>query len=330
MESDEPFFYIILGTGRIGKKLYELLGEKKIVAFCDNSIGDENHYFMNKPIIPSYGLKKFFTGGNYRIVVASTKLKNVAEMVHQLDEMELPFVLFEDVASEIIRKEAQIYEKLNEIPSFHYVKQYEYLIAMEKFDDAGEISSYLWQDFWGAKAIIENRPLNHYDIGSRIDGFITHLLCAQISVTMLDIRPFPVALPNLSFVQSDATELREIEDESVESLSALCSLEHFGLGRYGDGIDPNACFKCFDAIQKKMKKGGLLYISVPIGKEHLEFNAHRVFKASTIVDKFHQMELLEFSSCLHSEIEENIPLHKYDEWNEFGGERFGLFRFRKK
>ena len=52
-------------------------------------------------------------------------------------------------------------------------------------------------------------------------------------------------------------------------MSALCSLEHFGLGRYGDAIDPEACFKCFDQIQKKLKKGGNLYISLPVGQAHL-------------------------------------------------------------
>ena len=60
-------------------------------------------------------------------------------------------------------------------------------------------------------------------------------------------------------------------------MSALCSLEHLGLRRYGDKIDPEACFKCFDAIQKKARKGGKLYISVPIGKECVEFNAHLFF-----------------------------------------------------
>ena len=42
-------------------------------------------------------------------------------------------------------------------------------------------------------------------------------------------------------------------------MSALCSLEHFGLGRYGDPVDPEACFKCFENIQRKLKKGGRLY-----------------------------------------------------------------------
>ncbi len=48
----------------------------------------------------------------------------------------------------------------------------------------------------------------------------------------------------------DATELKQFSDECIESLSALYSLDLFGLGRYGDPMDPESCFKCFECIQK--------------------------------------------------------------------------------
>jgi hypothetical protein len=37
-------------------------------------------------------------------------------------------------------------------------------------------------------------------------------------------------------------------------MSAICSQEYFELERYGDSIDPKACFKRFENIQKKLKK----------------------------------------------------------------------------
>ena len=116
---------------------------------------------------------------------------------------------------------------------------------------------------------------------------------------------------------------------SIESLSALCSLEHFGLGRYGDTIDPEACFKCFESIQKKMKSGGKLYISVPIGKERLQFNAHRIFYVKTIIDSFTQMKLIEFSSTANGKLEKNVELNIYDDDIKSKGDRFGLFYFEK-
>ena len=127
----------------------------------------------------------------------------------------------------------------------------------------------------------------------------------------------------------DATTLHQIEDESIQSMSALCSLEHFGLGRYGDPIDPEACFKCFENIQRKLKPGGKLYLSVPIGKERVEFNAHRVFYASTIVECFSQLTLREFSCTSEGQIEREVDVHKYDNDLHNGEYRYGLFCFEK-
>lgn len=322
--------YILFGAGKIGRQMFKLIGQEKIFAFCDSAVDDQDRYLLGKPIIPLNRLKSYYALGNYTIVVASERIKNIAEMIQQLNELSIPYRMFDDIASEVIRTEADIYERMDPPPSFQYDEKYDYFISMDRFDMAGRVSSYLWQDLWAAKKIINERPLNHYDIGSRIDGFITHLLSSGINVTQLDIRKFSIDLPGLSFVQTDATELKEIENESIMSLSALCSLEHFGLGRYGDPIDPMACFNCFDAIGKKMMKNGILYISVPIGKEHLEFNAHRVFFASTIVKHFKMFELLEFSTCMNECFVEHDVLDKYDDVESERGDRFGLFRFKKK
>ena len=48
----------------------------------------------------------------------------------------------------------------------------------------------------------------------------------------------------------DATKLENMEDNSISSISSLCALEHFGLGRYGDEVNPEGCFEAFDAIQR--------------------------------------------------------------------------------
>jgi SAM-dependent methyltransferase len=118
-------------------------------------------------------------------------------------------------------------------------------------------------------------------VGSRIDGFITHLL-VFMPVTVVDIRPLSSRVPGLTFIQEDATTLASIPTSSVESLSSLNAVEHFGLGRYGDPVDPNACFKAMAALARVLKPGGRLYFSVPIGRERLEFNAQRVFSPRTI------------------------------------------------
>ena len=227
------------------------------------------------------------------------------------------------------QKDKQRYEALNTRENFRIEERFTWPIIKDKFDSAGTVNNYFWQDLWAARLIHRSGVKNHFDIGSRIDGFIAHLLAMDIEVTIIDIREFPEKVEHLHTLLDDATSLRQVEDESIDSMSALCSLEHFGLGRYGDPIDPEACFKCFVEIQKKIKVGGHLYIAVPVGKERIEFNAHRVFYAETIVREFDQMKLLEYSCTADGKIEYNVDIHKYDEDKHNGNYRYGLFHFVK-
>ncbi len=122
--------------------------------------------------------------------------------------------------------------------------------GMGKVTNAGTVDEYFWQDLWGAGHIISDGVKEHYDIGSRLDGFIAHLLAAGIDVHMIDVRPFPGKVDHLHTVVADATMMDNIADDSLGSLSALCSLEHFGLGRYGDPVDSEACFNALSRYRK--------------------------------------------------------------------------------
>lgn len=205
-----------------------------------------------------------------------------------------------------------------------------YPIFRDRYGQAGVVGAYFWQDLWAARLIAKNNPKRHFDIGSRIDGFIAHLLTFREDIFLIDVRPLDHSIPGVSFQQADATNLIGIPDESIESISALCSLEHFGLGRFGDPIDPDGWIKALKSIERTLSPNGHAYISVPIGYEHLEFNAHRVFYAETIINALSSLKLVEFSTICEGDtgIEYNTPVHKYDGYNNRGG-IVGLFHFVK-
>lgn len=227
-------------------------------------------------------------------------------------------------------KDKDQYERLNKRKNFAVSENEMWPMIGDKYANAGTVDNYFWQDLWAAKHVYRNRPKEHYDIGSRLDGFITHVLSFGVPVKMIDIRTFPEQIDGLDTVVDDATHLTEFADDSIESLSALCSLEHFGLGRYGDPVDPEACFTCFDSIQRKLKQGGNLYLAVPVGRERLEFNAHRIFYPSTIVDCFSSMKLMDFAYTAEGKLERTMDLHKYDRDCHNGNFRYGLFYFVKQ
>jgi len=138
-------------------------------------------------------------------------------------------------------------------------------------------SHYFIMDLWMARRVLAAKTSRHVDIASRVDGFIAHLLAGEVTVTMVDIRPLPNLPQGLLFMQDDATLLPKVADASLPSLSSLHAAEHFGLGRYGDKIDPLACFAFMRTLARVLADRGRLYFAVPVGRERVAFNAERVF-----------------------------------------------------
>jgi len=187
------------------------------------------------------------------------------------------------------------YRRLNERPSLRVRWRDAFPILSDMSDNAGTTGGhYFHQDLWAARKIYQAQPAQHLDIGSRIDGFIAHLLSFR-DVTVVDIRPLSSHIAGLTFLQDDASELRNLLDDSVASISTLHAAEHFGLGRYTDPVDPTACFRFMAALQRVLAPGGRLYFSVPVGRERVEFNAHRVFAPETILTNFSGLQLISFS-----------------------------------
>jgi hypothetical protein len=168
-------------------------------------------------------------------------------------------------------------------------------ITADRGAAAGDaVSDYFLQDLWAARRIFEAGPASHLDIGSRVDGFVSHLLVFR-DVEVIDIRPLVSTVAGLTFRQEDATSLTSVATDSIESLSSLHAVEHFGLGRYGDALDPAACFTAMSSFARVLAPGGRLYFSVPIGRERVEFNAHRILDPVRVLDALMPLELVAFS-----------------------------------
>ncbi|HEG4693265.1 TPA: DUF268 domain-containing protein [Campylobacter jejuni] len=245
------------------------------------------------------------------------------------------------------------YEALNKDIRFILKEKHEYFCPNDKYSSNSLIGgNYFVQDIWGARKVLKQKPEIHYDIGSSTQGFIAHLMAFHQKTVLIDIRVQDNKNLNtnflnelnggLTYLQSDATNLENIKDESLESLSALCSVEHFGLGRYGDSIDPEAWKKALKAFQRVLKPGGKLFFSVPIGKEDkVCFNAHRVFNPMTIIENLDQMcidelsyisDLCETRMCIFRNNEKVIFDHdilKNIPDSDKGGPT-GLFEFTKQ
>jgi SAM-dependent methyltransferase len=262
----------------------------------------------------------------------------ICKLVEQLANIENSVLTeFAPDVNKIIIDQFYEYQEKNTDSNFRINPDYLAIFAADMFDSAGKSfnDSYLLQDLWGAQKVYERKPAIHYDIGSRTDGFITHILSFRQKVVLIDIRPLETYnVENLTFICSDATNLSEFEDESVESLSALCSLEHFGLGRYGDPVDPEAHIKVFSSIQRIMKPKGNAYIAVPVAAfPSLVFNAHRIYTPELVCSYFSRMELVEFSHTSPQGLVKNVSISEFMGYASgiglYRDDFYGLFHFKK-
>ncbi|MBX3718247.1 MAG: DUF268 domain-containing protein [Parachlamydiales bacterium] len=76
---------------------------------------------------------------------------------------------------------------------------------------------------------------------------------------------------------------------------SISSIEHDGLGRYGDPINPNGDLEFMAKATSFLKENGHMILAVPVGPDALAWNAHRMYgplrfplliKEWTLVDSF--------------------------------------------
>jgi len=217
------------------------------------------------------------------------------------------------------------YARSNRRRTFRFSIRDWWFRTYDRFSDAGSLTwHYFWQDLWAAANLFESGVRDHVDVGSRVDGFIAHLL-PFCHVTVIDIRPLNLDWPNFEFRQGSVMSL-PFADGEVRSLSSLHVIEHIGLGRYGDPVDAEGPWNAARELMRVLAPGGKLLIGVPVGRERVCFDAHRIFDPQTVRAMFEDLDLVEFSL-----IDDRNRLIRNASF-EAGADAWygcGLFEFRK-
>jgi hypothetical protein len=182
---------------------------------------------------------------------------------------------------------------------------------------------YFYQGAWLARRLSKTQPTLHVDVGSSVA--MIGMLSAEVPIAFLDYRPLPVHLPGLLCIGGTATQL-PFSSGSIASLSCLHVIEHIGLGRYGDPLDPKGSGKGAGELARVLQSGGRLFVSVPVGRERVCFNAHRVFAPGTIQSFMPSLRLESFAF-----IDDGGRYHENAIMNEAAGLEYGcgLFEFVK-
>lgn len=155
--------------------------------------------------------------------------------------------------------------------------------------------SYILHLAWAARKLQDINPIKHVDISSYI--YFAVIVSAFIPLEFYEYRKFDIFLSHLTCGRADLVCL-PFEDNSIQSLSCMHTIEHIGLGRYGDTLDPEGDIKAAKELTRVLAKDGDLLIVAPVGKSILRFNSHRTYSYQQVLDLFPDLELKEFSLIL--------------------------------
>jgi SAM-dependent methyltransferase len=184
-------------------------------------------------------------------------------------------------------------------------------------------SHYYYSTTWAFKKVVENKPDIHLDIASYL--FFSSLLSNIVPVIYFDYRPLFVQINNLFPLGGNISSL-PFGDNVFRSISCLHVIEHIGLGRYGDKLDALGTEKAIYELKRILNNNGNLFLCMPVGKQRICFNAHRIHSAEYIIDLFNPLLLEEFSGIDdHGQFHQKIPVDFFEQ-SEYA---CGLFWFKK-
>lgn len=184
------------------------------------------------------------------------------------------------------------FKSLNNNKRFNINWSYNSAITFESTKMTEFDRHYVYHTSWAARCLAETKPSKHIDISSSL--YFSGLCSAFINIEFYDYRPADLQLSNLKCASADLVKLH-FESDSIASLSCMHTVEHIGLGRYGDPIDPDGDLKAIQELKRVLAKNGNLFFVVPIGKPQIEFNAHRIYSKEQIVDYFKELHLEKFT-----------------------------------
>ena len=186
---------------------------------------------------------------------------------------------------------------------------------------------YIYHPAWAARVLSKTKPEFHIDIASTLN--FSSIVSAFVPIKFYDYRPADIKLSNFESRYADLTKLPFVSN-SIKSLSCMHTIEHIGLGRYGDIIDYNGDLKAINELKRVMKVGGNLLIVVPIGKPKIVFNAHRIYSYNQIMAYFMGFNLKEFALVLDPGYKKRFvtnPDKKTSDTQKYG---CGCFWFRRE
>jgi SAM-dependent methyltransferase len=121
------------------------------------------------------------------------------------------------------------------------------------------------------------------DVGSTGSQLPLMLVGLGYEVWTIDVRKYEYEdiVNNLNCVVGDIRGTN-FSTSFFDIVLTVSTIEHVGLGRYGDPVDMEGDRKAVEEIRRVMKDGGVLLMTVPLGKVSIK-KLHRVYDQESLM-----------------------------------------------
>ena len=184
-------------------------------------------------------------------------------------------------------------------------------------------SHYIYHPAWAARILAKTKPSSHADFSSILS--FSSIVSAFIPTKFYDYRPANLNLTNWEGDFADLCNL-DLADSSFTSVSCMHTVEHIGLGRYGDALDPKGDIKAINELQRITASNGDILFVTPVGKQRIEYNAHRIYSFELVIELFAHCTLQEFSLVTDEGVFSNNAESTLVQQQQYG---CGCFWFKK-
>lgn len=210
---------------------------------------------------------------------------------------------------------------------FEFTKRHLYPCLNDKTEFTAFDRHYVYHTAWAVRIVKQINPEKHVDISSSL--YFSALLSAFIPVDFYDYRPAQLHLDQLRSSSANILAL-PFDDNTIPSLSCMHTIEHIGLGRYGDELDYNGDIKAIHELKRVLAPEGYLLFVVPLGATDLIcFNAHRIYTKQQVLGLFADLSLQEFSLIPEDEREGGLVRNPSQQLLDKQVYGCGCFLFKK-
>lgn len=135
------------------------------------------------------------------------------------------------------------------------------------------------EENWILKRIVNYPRGTILDFGSGPGADVGRKLARMdFKVTCIDLKPpkYSFNLANLKYVQGDILDMI-LPEASFDIIVNNSSIEHAGLGRYGDRIETDQDLRIMQLFRRILKPTGVMFLTIPMGIDTIMKPYHRIY-----------------------------------------------------